>query len=155
MPRKCSNPRLRAWARAFWFRAKILEITALTLIEPGEQLFCERHKRLALSGSNASSKRWHAISRIPRRFRSSAREAGCSPFYLSRIFAEHTGTTISRYLRNLRLERAAELLRSGRSNVTEAAMAVGYSSLSHFSKAFAEMFGVCPYVFPLSRRTNR
>ena len=62
--------------------------------------------------------------------------------------------TISRYLRNLRLERAAELLRSGRSNVTEAAMAVGYSSLSHFSKAFAEMFGVCPCVFPLSRRTD-
>jgi AraC-like DNA-binding protein len=59
------------------------------------------------------------------------------------------------FLRNLRLERAAELLRSGRSNVTEAAIAVGYSSLSHFSKAFAEMFGVCRCVFPLNRRTNR
>jgi AraC-like DNA-binding protein len=80
------------------------------------------------------------------------REVGCSPFYLSRLFSEHTGMTISRYLRNLRLERAAELLRRGRVNVTEAAMAVGYSSLSHFSKAFAEMFGVCPSVFPLSRR---
>ena len=63
--------------------------------------------------------------------------------------------TISRYLRNLRLERAAELLRSGRSNVTEAAMAVGYSSLSHFSKAFAEMFGVCPCAFPLHRKSGR
>jgi AraC-like DNA-binding protein len=60
-----------------------------------------------------------------------------------------------RYLRNLRLERAAELLRSGRSNVTEAALAVGYSSLSHFSKAFAEMSGVCPCVFPLNRRPVR
>jgi AraC-like DNA-binding protein len=76
------------------------------------------------------------------------REVGCSPFYLSRIFSEHTGLKISRYLRNLRLERAAELLRSGRSNVTEAALAVGYSSLSHFSKAFAEMFGVCPVCSP-------
>ena len=32
------------------------------------------------------------------------------------------------------MERAAELLRTGRYNVTEAATEVGYSSLSHFSK---------------------
>jgi AraC-like DNA-binding protein len=63
--------------------------------------------------------------------------------------------TISRYLGNLRLERAAELLRSGRLNVTEAATAVGYSSLSHFSKAFAEMFGVSPCVFPLNRKSGQ
>ena len=61
----------------------------------------------------------------------------------SLLFESHllgpTGLTISRYLRNLRLERAAELLHSGRSNVTEAALVVGFSSLSHFSKAFAQM----------------
>ena len=42
------------------------------------------------------------------------------------------------------MERAAELLRSGRYNVTEAATEVGYSSLSHFSKAFCETIGCCP-----------
>ena len=42
--------------------------------------------------------------------------------------------TISRYLRNLRLERAAELLRGGRSNVTEAAMVVGYSASAIFPR---------------------
>jgi AraC-like DNA-binding protein len=60
--------------------------------------------------------------------------------------------TISRYLRNLRLEHAAMLLKSGKFNVTEAAMEVGYSSLSHFSKVFSEMFHVCPCSFGLYKK---
>jgi AraC-like DNA-binding protein len=51
----------------------------------------------------------------------------------------------------VRLERAAHLLRSGRCNVTEAAMAVGYTSLSHFSKAFWETFGCCPGLYGNAR----
>ncbi len=62
-------------------------------------------------------------------------EVGCSPFYLSRIFSREVGLTIPQFLRNLRMERAAELLRSGRYNVTEAATEVGYASLSHFQQS--------------------
>jgi AraC-like DNA-binding protein len=47
------------------------------------------------------------------------------------------------------MERAAELLKTGQCNVTEAAMEVGYSSLSHFSSVFHETFGCCPGLFPL------
>jgi AraC family transcriptional regulator len=136
----------------FWFRAKILEIAALTLTEPREELFCERHRRLGMERVERVKQALARDIENPPSLSQLGREVGCSPFYLSRIFSEYTAMTISRYLRNLRLERAAELLCSGRLNVTEAAMAVGYSSLSHFSKAFAEMFGVCPCVFPLSRR---
>jgi AraC-like DNA-binding protein len=50
-------------------------------------------------------------------------------------------------LREIRLDRAAKLLRAGRSNVTQAAFAVGYQSLSHFSKAFWERFGCCPGLY--------
>ena len=74
---------------------------------------------------------------------------GCSPFHLSRQFSETTGLTIQQFTRQLRLERAAELLRSGRRNVTEAALEVGYNSLSHFTVAFREMFGCCPGLYPL------
>ena len=45
------------------------------------------------------------------------------------------------------MDRAAQLLREGRSNVTETAMIVGYSSLSHFSKAFWEAHGCCPGLY--------
>lgn len=54
------------------------------------------------------------------------RQVGCSPFYLSRQFSAETGLTIQQYLRQIRLEHAAELLRTGQCNVTESALEVGY-----------------------------
>jgi AraC-like DNA-binding protein len=63
------------------------------------------------------------------------RRVGCSPFYLSRLFAKETGQTISQFLRDVRLVKAKELLDRGEMNVSEAAVSVGYSSLSHFSRA--------------------
>jgi AraC-like DNA-binding protein len=59
--------------------------------------------------------------------------------------------TIPQYVRQIRIERAAELLLEGRHNVTEAAMEVGYSSLSHFSKAFCTTIGCCPALFPTAK----
>jgi AraC-like DNA-binding protein len=46
------------------------------------------------------------------------------------------------------------LLRTGQCNVTEAALDVGYNSLSHFSAAFHEAFGCCPGLYPLRIRAN-
>jgi len=77
------------------------------------------------------------------------REVGCSPYYLSRTFSREMGMTIPQYLRQIRMERAAELLKSGKWNVTEAALEVGYNSLSHFSQAFCETMGCCPGFYPL------
>jgi AraC-like DNA-binding protein len=74
-------------------------------------------------------------------------EVGCSPFYLSRTFSKEMGMTIPQCLRALRMQYAAELLKSGRCNVTEAAMEVGYSSLSHFSQAFCKAIGCCPAAY--------
>lgn len=58
-------------------------------------------------------------------------------------------------LRKLRTERAAELLQSGRYNVTEAALKVGYSSLSHFSQTFCQTMGCCPALYPLQTPTQK
>jgi len=146
------QPPVRGPGAGFWYHAKILEIMAHTLTEPERELFCQRHKRVAMDRVERVKLALARDLEHPPTLAELGREVGCSPFYLSRIFSEQTGLTISRYLRNLRLERAAELLRTGQCNVTEAAMTVGYSSLSHFSKAFAEMFGSCPCVFPLAKR---
>ena len=73
----------------------------------------------------------------------------CSHFYLSRTFTRETGLTLSQWLRRARLERAADLLRTRKCNVTEAGLEVGYSSLRYFSQAFHEMFGCCPGLYPL------
>lgn len=75
-------------------------------------------------------------------------QVGCSPFYLSRIFTQETRASIPKFIRMKRIEKACELLRTGKMNVTEAAMAVGYSSLSAFNKAFVEQVGCCPGLYP-------
>lgn len=69
---------------------------------------------------------------------------GCNPSYLSRTFTNIEGTTLSQWLRRVRIERAASLIASGQCNVSEAALEVGYQSFSHFSRAFAEEKGVPP-----------
>ncbi|MCF7729285.1 MAG: AraC family transcriptional regulator [Chthoniobacterales bacterium] len=130
-----------------WFYSKILELLSHALLEPLEDFCTHRKERLALERIESVKKNLTQNLEYPPSLQECARNAGCSPSYLSRTFTLYTGITISRYLRNIRLERAATLLRSGKYNVTEAAMAVGYSSLSHFSKAFAEMFGSCPCAF--------
>lgn len=52
--------------------------------------------------------------------------------------------TISGHLRRLRMERASRLLLTGDCSVTEAALAVGYSSLGQFCYAFCQTFGHSP-----------
>jgi len=133
-----------------WYQAKALEIAISVLNSREEEFFCERQHRVAHERVEKVKAILTRNLEHPPALLEISREVGCSPHYLSRIFSQETGTTISRYLRDLRLDRAATILKQGRSNVTEAAMEVGYSSLSHFSKAFAERFGVCPCVFPLN-----
>lgn len=70
--------------------------------------------------------------------------AGCSPHHLSRTFSQIEGLPLVLWLRKVRIDHAARLLASGQCNVSEAALEVGYRSLSHFSRAFAEEKGVSP-----------
>ena len=73
-----------------------------------------------------------------------AKQVGVAPHHLSRRVSVETGSTLQRHLRRLRIERACEALDSGRMNVTEVALEVGYQSLSHFAKAFREETGSAP-----------
>lgn len=61
---------------------------------------------------------------------------------LQRCFLRVYGVAPFEYLRNHRLQTTRRLLQRGESNVTEAALRVGYANLSYFAKAFKTMFGV-------------
>lgn len=137
-------------ARAMWFQSKALEVASRFFFRPaGGDLFCTRTQRLGRERvERVRAILWERMAETPT-LEELGRMVGCSPFYLSRLFSENTGSTIPQYLRQIRLERASELLRMGRCNVTEAALEVGYTSLSHFSTAFREMFGCCPGLYPL------
>jgi AraC-like DNA-binding protein len=76
-----------------------------------------------------------------------AAAAGLSYHQLYRGLRDELHTTPSRFVRGVRVECAAELLRQGAGSVTEVAYAVGFASLSYFSRAFQERFGVAPSTF--------
>lgn len=144
-------------AQVLWYQAKAIELVVELLFRPTEEreLFCARAQRLA----HTRVEKVVAILREklaePPSLEELGRLVGCSPFYLSRTFSSELGMTIPQFLRRLRLERAAELLRSGKFNVTEAALEVGYSSLSHFSQAFHEQYGCCPGLYPVATVSQR
>ncbi len=78
---------------------------------------------------------------------SAARAAGQSERTLRRHFRAESGGTWHAFVLRARLLRAVELLGGGNSNVTETALAVGFSSLSAFGKAFAAFTGERPNAF--------
>lgn len=59
-----------------------------------------------------------------------------------------TGDSPNSFFRTYKLNRAAELLREGRYNISEIADITGFSSLSHFSTSFKKQFGVSPSSYP-------
>ena len=72
-----------------------------------------------------------------------AQRLGCSSFHLCRVFRQATGLTLHQYRHDLRLRRALGLIEQG-ADLSAAALALGYSSHSHFTAAFSRRFGVTP-----------
>jgi AraC-like DNA-binding protein len=137
-------------AREMWFHSKVLEIAAHLFFRPADgELICTRTQRLARARIEKVKLILKEQMHNPPPLEELAKMVNCSPFYLSRQFAKAGGMTMQQYLREIRMERAAELLRTGKCNVTEAALEVGYNSMSHFSSAFHETFGCCPGLYPL------
>lgn len=154
--RELTEPPTAQAARRLWYQGRVLQLMADFFFErrDADELFGDRQKRLA---RERVSRVVNLLARNlvePLSLEEIGREVGCSPFHLSRTFSKETGRTIPQYLRKLRMERAAELLRSGKYNVTEAALEVGYSSLSHFSQAFCQTMGCCPGLYPLKTPTQ-
>ena len=71
-------------------------------------------------------------------------EVGISRVQLHRKMKEMTGISTSEFIRNIRLEQAARLLKEQKINVTQVAYTVGFSNLAHFSTIFRKHFGVAP-----------
>jgi len=67
-----------------------------------------------------------------------------SPSHLIRLFGQMTGQSPIEFLIDLRLRKAAELLKVPGKRVTDVCNEVGYSSLSHFVRLFKRRFGVTP-----------
>ncbi|MDR1660343.1 MAG: AraC family transcriptional regulator [Desulfovibrio sp.] len=73
-----------------------------------------------------------------------SKAVGMSRSKLLHVFQRVYHMTPFEYARAHRLEQARDMLSRNSANVTEAAFAAGYSSLSHFAKAFARHFHCLP-----------
>ena len=67
-----------------------------------------------------------------------------SPGYLSAIFKEETGVTLNRFVREVRMNKAKELLEDTNKKIAQIAKEVGFSNSSYFCRSFREFFGTSP-----------
>jgi LacI family transcriptional regulator len=83
-----------------------------------------------------------------------AAHVGIHSDYLTYIFRCETGLTPIAYLNRFRIEQACRMIGSGK-NITEVALAVGFSDLSYFSRVFRRQVGVSPLRFQRGRTMRR
>jgi AraC family transcriptional regulator len=68
--------------------------------------------------------------------------AALSPFHFSRVFKGTVGLTPHRYIVQLRLQKAIELLRAAGSTLAEAAARSGFADQSHLSRWVRRAYGI-------------
>lgn len=70
-----------------------------------------------------------------------------TPNYLSNLFKKETGTGLTNYVAQLRIEEAKLLLQRSRLRMTEIAERVGFDNSSYFTVVFKQMTGESPREF--------
>ncbi|MFT4176266.1 MAG: AraC family transcriptional regulator [Luteolibacter sp.] len=143
------NPPVAHALREIWFRGKLIECFSLFAakpLKPPGQKTDDAGRKVDLA---TLWLREHFAEDF--NLKELSRHVGCAPHYLSRLYRQRTGQTLSGKLRQIRIHAAAEMLLEGELNVTEVAYRVGYNSLSHFSKAFLNEKHMLPSAYRSSR----
>jgi len=116
----------------------------------------EKREGKAPAGSDASPK-WASVNLALHYLREHfaepvyahdvAKAVGVSESRLKTLFREALGVPWSRYIQGYRIQQAIALLGASDYNVTQAALAVGFDSPSHFNATFRAFMGVSPSVY--------
>ncbi|MCU6710199.1 AraC family transcriptional regulator [Paenibacillus sp. J5C_2022] len=69
---------------------------------------------------------------------------GVSRSYYAKMFNKYLGCRPKDYLHQLRMKTGQSMLENTEKNVTDIALAVGYSDVYYFSRAFKKYFGISP-----------
>lgn len=67
--------------------------------------------------------------------------------YLSKVFKDHTGMTITEYGQKIRIEEACRLLKDTDKKILEVCHDVGYSDVKFFNKVFKRVMGKTPSTY--------
>ncbi len=135
------------------FESLALELLAQLLTLEAERTYSRacgpgKHTSIIDTAVDILRQEWTA----PPTISSLAKRVGTNECYLKKGFREQTGLSIGKYIRDLRMGNALELLETGRYTIMEVAFAVGYTNPSHFSAAFKKFYGATPSCY-LSEET--
>ncbi|MDX1544225.1 MAG: AraC family transcriptional regulator [Christiangramia sp.] len=81
-----------------------------------------------------------------------AKEAGTNVNKLQEGFKYVYNLTVNKYMQNVKLEAAKEMLILSEKNISEIVTAIGLNNRSYFSKIFKEKYGVSPKYFLKSKK---
>ena len=77
-----------------------------------------------------------------------------TPNYIGSTFKSLKKLSINRYLMNVRLEKAIDLLRAGNLQISEIAIQCGYENANYFHTVFKKERGVTPNEYRQHLKTN-
>ena len=70
-----------------------------------------------------------------------------SQYHFMRFFKKYMGVSCGEYLKNLRLEKAAQAFAKGETGILDVAMESGFRNLSYFYREFQKKYGYTPKQF--------
>lgn len=73
--------------------------------------------------------------------------SGYHEYHLNRLFMKHTGTSVHKYILNIRINEAKKMLLTTDESLSAIAEKVGFNSNTHFSSYFKGVIGVSPSEF--------
>ncbi|CAM4306139.1 helix-turn-helix domain-containing protein [Gillisia hiemivivida] len=83
-----------------------------------------------------------------------AKEAGTNVNKLQEGFKYVYDLTVNKYIQNIKLEAAKDMLMNSEKNISEIVIAIGLNNRSYFSKIFKEKYGVNPKYFLKSSKSD-
>ncbi|WP_435624860.1 hybrid sensor histidine kinase/response regulator transcription factor [Flagellimonas sp.] len=122
-------------------QSRMFEKKDITLVDSQQNRFLNKFRELIMENLDKSDLNVNFLSA----------QMGVSRVQLYRKLMAITGMPTSDFIRNLRIQQAAELLKKDWGNVSEVAYQVGFNNLSYFTKCFKEVYGTTPSQFNKSR----
>lgn len=129
-----------------YLKAKILE-TAAEMIRYVEKANSKKYVSLSYDDKKAFDSVKEILEnemKSPPGIAELSKQVNVNTRKLKEGFKQYTGSTVFEYLRQLRMNRALELLESDDAPITSIAKEVGYSSPIHFYESFKKAFGSTP-----------
>ncbi|OAB36722.1 hypothetical protein PMSD_10380 [Paenibacillus macquariensis subsp. defensor] len=77
-----------------------------------------------------------------------------SPHYLSSMFKRQTGCGLNKYIKNVRMQKAKEMLTNTHLKISDICSAVGYRNISYFCQNFRDFYGHTPEKFRQSNQKS-